>query len=106
MRPNESNTPTIERLKPRAKEKLKRPTMYVVVVHNDPITPRTFVVDVLRDFFFKTEVEAKRIMLLAHNFGVGVVAKFSLEIAESKASQVNEHARQFGFPLLFSIEEE
>lgn len=80
--------------------------MYVVVVHNDPFTPRSFVVEVLRRYFNKTEPEATRIMLLAHNFGIGVVAKFSHDIAESKAKQVNEYAQLSGYPLHFSVEEE
>lgn len=95
-----------ERITERAHQKIKRPSMYVVVVHNDPITPRAFVVQVLKKYFHKQETEATRIMLLAHNFGVGVVAKYSHEIAEIKAKQVNEYARLSGYPLHFSIEEE
>jgi ATP-dependent Clp protease adaptor protein ClpS len=88
------------------KMKVKRPSFFVVVVHNDPFTPRFFVVEVLKRFFNKAEPEANRIMLLAHNYGVGVVAKYSREIAESKAKQVNEYAKLAGFPLHFSSEDE
>ena len=86
--------------------KLKRPSFFVVVVHNDPFTPRHFVVAVLKRYFDKNEDEAIRIMMLAHNFGVGVVAKFSRDIAEAKAQQVNEFARESGYPLFFSVEDE
>ncbi len=93
-------------IRERTKPKAKRPSFYVVVVHNDPFTPRAFVVEVLKNFFGKAEPEAHRIMLLAHNYGVGVVAKFSREIAETKTAQVNEYARTAGYPLFFSTEEE
>lgn len=93
-------------IRERAKKKTKRPSFYVVVVHNDPFTPRSFVVEVLKRFFDKHESEANRIMLLAHNFGVGVVSKYTHEIAESKARQVNEFSRTSGYPLYFSVEED
>lgn len=103
-RVNEAGPIVIDRVKP--KNKIARPVFYVVVVHNDPVTPRGFVVEVLRRYFDKPEPEAKRIMLLAHNFGVGVVAKYPKDIAETKAKQVNEFCRDSGFPLYFSMEEE
>ena len=88
------------------KPKIAKPSFYVIVVHNDPVTPRGFVIEVLRRFFDKGEPEAKRIMLLAHNFGVGVVGKFTREIAETKSKQVNTFCRESGFPLYFTTEEE
>lgn len=90
----------------KSKPKIAKPSFYVIVVHNDPVTPRGFVIEVLRRFFDKPEVEAKRIMLLAHNYGVGVVGKFTREIAETKSKQVNQFCRDSGFPLYFTIEEE
>ena len=92
--------------KTKSKPKVAKPSFYVVVVHNDPVTPRDFVVEVLRRYFDKGESEAKRIMLLAHNYGIGVVAKYSRDIAETKAKIVNQFCRDSGFPLYFSIEEE
>lgn len=95
---------TIDKVSPR--HKIKRPSFYVVVVHNDPYTPRTFVVQVLKKYFGKNEQQATQIMLLAHNYGVGVVEKFSNDIAEAKAKQVNEYCRDQGYPLHFSVEDE
>lgn len=96
----------IEILRPKTKPKIKKPTMYVVVVHNDPVTPRWFVVEVLKRFFDKQEPEANRIMLLAHNYGVGVVVKLPKDLAETKTKQVNEAVRATGYPLQFTTEEE
>ena len=89
----------------KVEEKTKKPSMYVVVLHNDPITPRAFVVVVLKKHFNKTEEDATRIMLLAHNHGVGAVAIFSFEIAETKVAMANAFAEAEGFPLHFSVQD-
>jgi ATP-dependent Clp protease adaptor protein ClpS len=86
-------------------ERLKTPAMYAVVVHNDPFTPRTFVVEVLRRVFQKSEEQAKHIMLTAHTTGHGVVAVYSREVAETKAAQANTYSHEQGMLLIFSIEE-
>lgn len=101
-----SGAGVIDRLRPKVKPKIKKPTFYVVVVHNDPFTPRWFVVEILKRFFDKEEPEANRIMLLAHNFGVGVVVKLPKDLAESKTKKVNESIRETGYPLTFSVQEE
>ena len=101
-----SESYTIIEIAKKPKEKLKRPSMYVVVLHDDPFTPRGFVVTVLRKFFSKTEEDATRIMLLAHNFGVGAVATYTFEVAETKTFAANKYAIDQGYPLSFSIQDE
>ena len=96
----------IDSTETRTRPNLEKPKFYVIVVHNDPITPRQFVVDVLKRFFDKSEPESTKIMLLAHNFGVGVVVKLPRDLAETKAKQVNDSVRETGYPLLFTVEEE
>ncbi len=90
----------------RTSEKTKRPAMYVVFVHNDPFTPRGFVVEVLRRFFGKTEEQASKIMLTAHTQGMGAAGIYTKEISESKAETANKHSRDQGHPLTFSVQEE
>lgn len=90
----------------RTSGKTKRPLMYVVFVHNDPYTPRQFVVDVLKRYFQKDETQATKIMLTAHTKGMGAVAVYTHEIAEMRASQANSFARSQGHPLNFSVQEE
>jgi ATP-dependent Clp protease adaptor protein ClpS len=85
---------------------ITRPSFYVVLIHNDPVTPRRFVLEVLERFFEKPENEATKILALARNFGTGVVGKYTFEIAETKASQVNDYSRESGYPLFFSVEKE
>jgi ATP-dependent Clp protease adaptor protein ClpS len=106
--PNRPSSETLNKTRKRIdpKGRLKRPSFYVVLVHDDPVTPGPFVVDVLQRFFHKPQTEASRIIALAQNFGSGVVGKFTFEIAETKAHVVNEYAREAGYPLFFSVEEE
>lgn len=80
--------------------------MYCVVLHNDSMTPRGFVVTALKACFGKTLREAELIMMEAHEKGHAVVAKFTREIAETKASKANEYSVKHGYVLLFTAEQE
>jgi ATP-dependent Clp protease adaptor protein ClpS len=94
--------------KPKAREKLKtaRPPLYKVILVNDDFTPRDFVVRVLKAEFRTTEDQAYRIMITAHTKGACVIAVFTREVAEDKATRATEMARNEGFPLLFTTEPE
>ena len=56
----------------RPKEKLKRPALYKVLLHNDDYTTMEFVVAILRSIFHLSETDATAIMLHIHERGVGV----------------------------------
>lgn len=86
------------------KPRLKRPPMYKVVMLNDDYTPMDFVVEVLEMFFSMTREQATRIMLQVHTQGKAVCGVFSRDIAETKAAQVNQYARENQHPLLCEIE--
>jgi ATP-dependent Clp protease adaptor protein ClpS len=88
------------------REKLKKPPLYKVLIHNDDFTTMEFVVVVLRDIFNRPEGEAFRIMLQVHMEGVGVAGVYTYEIAQMKAEKATSLARENEFPLLFTIEEE
>jgi len=90
----------------RTRSKVARPPLHKVILLNDDYTPREFVVRVLKAEFRITEDQAHRIMITAHTRGSCVVAVFTREIAEAKASRATEMARQEGFPLLFTTEPE
>ena len=47
-----------------------------------------------------------RVMMTAHQRGACVVATYTRDIAESKASEANDMARSAGHPLEFSTEPE
>lgn len=86
--------------------KTERPRLHKVILVNDDFTPRAFVVRVLKAEFRLTEPQAHRVMLTAHRRGVCVVAVFTREIAEAKATNATDMARKEGYPLLFTTEPE
>jgi ATP-dependent Clp protease adaptor protein ClpS len=90
----------------RPSEKLKHPPMHIVFVHNDPYTPREFVVEVLMRFFQKTAEQAIKVMMAAHTKGMSAAGTYTKEIAETKAAAANSFCRAEGRPLHFSIQEE
>jgi len=86
--------------------KTAKPPLHKVILLNDDYTPREFVVRLLKAEFRVPEAQAGVIMLTAHTKGACVVAVFTKEIAEEKATRATDYARQNGFPLLFSTEPE
>ncbi len=94
--------------KPRAIIKLEteRPKLHKVILVNDDYTPRDFVVRVLKAEFRMSESQAHQVMITAHQRGVCVVAVFTKDIAESKATNATDAARKKGYPLLFTTEPE
>ena len=91
-------------VKPRAK--VKKPSMYKVLMLNDDYTPMEFVVHVLERYFSKSTEEATRIMLHVHQKGVGVCGVFTFEVAETKVNQTMELARKNQHPLQCTVEKE
>ena len=86
--------------------KVERPKLHKVILVNDDYTPRHFVVTVLRGEFRMSEEQAQRVMMTAHQRGVCVVAVFTRDIAEEKATTATDAARRKGYPLLFTTEPE
>jgi ATP-dependent Clp protease adaptor protein ClpS len=87
-----------------AKPRLKRPSLYKVLMLNDDYTPMEFVVETLEQFFYMNREQATRVMLTVHTAGKAVCGIFTKDIAETKAAQVNQHARDNEHPLLCEIE--
>ncbi len=83
----------------RPKIQVRHPNMYRVLLLNDDYTPMEFVVSVLKKYFNKDPQEATRIMLHVHQHGVGECGVFTYEIAETKVTQVMDHARKHQHPL-------
>lgn len=89
-----------------SKQKLEKPPLYKVLLHNDDYTTMDFVVFILETVFHKSEADAYKIMLAVHQQGVGVAGVYTYEIAEAKVSKVVELAQAQEFPLLCTMEEE
>jgi ATP-dependent Clp protease adaptor protein ClpS len=84
-------------------KKVERPPLYEVLLHNDDYTTQEFVVYVLMKYFQHDGVTAKKIMLHVHTKGIGVAGIFPFEIAETKAHQVVQFAREHEMPLQTSL---
>lgn len=85
------------------KHKVERPPLYEVLLHNDDYTTQEFVVYVLMKFFQHDAVTARKIMLHVHTKGIGVAGVFPFDIAETKAHQVMQFAREHEMPLQTSV---
>src|SRR5215470_6626598 len=94
--------------KPRTqvRTKVERPRLYKVILVNDDFTPREFVVFVLKAEFRMTEDQAHKVMITAHRLGSCVVAVFTKDVAETKATRATDAGRAKGYPLLFTTEPE
>lgn len=86
-----------------ADPELKKPRKYAVIMLNDDYTPMDFVVEVLQGYFAKTAEQATQIMLTVHTQGHAVCAIYTRDIAETKASIVNQYARECQHPLICEI---
>jgi ATP-dependent Clp protease adaptor protein ClpS len=92
--------------KTESKEKLERPPLYRVLLHNDHFTTMEFVVFVLQTIFGHSEGDAIRIMLNVHKLGVGLAGVYTYEVAEMKVEKVTSLAQANEFPLLCTMEED
>jgi ATP-dependent Clp protease adaptor protein ClpS len=92
--------------KTKARPRTARPRLHKVILLNDDYTPREFVVTVLKGVFRMSEDQAYRVMMTAHRRGACVVAIYTKDVAETKASQGTEAGRAKGYPLMFTTEPE
>ena len=99
-------TDIVEKPRIKLKPKVERPRLHKVILLNDDFTPREFVVTVLKGEFHMSEDQAHRVMITAHQKGVCVVAVFTRDIAETKATRATEAGRRMGYPLRFETEPE
>ena len=100
-----SNTPDIE-LVVEIRQKLKKPSLYKVIMLNDDYTPMEFVIHVLQMYFRKSQEEATKIMLHVHQRGIGICGIYTREVAETKVKQVMAVARKSQHPLRLKLEKE
>ena len=100
------NPDTVLKPRTRIKPKVERPKLHKVILVNDDFTPREFVVRVLKAEFRTSEDQAYRIMITAHQKGVCVVAVFTKDVAETKATRATDAGKAAGYPLLFTTEPE
>ena len=90
----------------RNEQKLERPRMWRVLLHNDDYTTQEFVVWVLETVFRKGRAEAFTIMMSVHRSGLGVAGVYTHDVAETKLKTTKQMAEQQEFPLLVTMEPE
>jgi len=88
------------------RQKVDKPRLFKVLLHNDNYTTMEFVVLVLMRVFHKGEAEAVQIMLDVHRKGIGLAGLYQREIAETKVQRVLQMARQAKYPLMCTMEPE
>ena len=90
----------------RNEEKLERPRMWRVLLHNDDYTTQEFVVFVLETVFRKGRAEAFTIMMSVHRSGIGIAGVYTRDVAETKVQTTRQMAEEQEFPLLVTMEPE
>ncbi len=85
---------------------IKEPSLFAVFLLNDDFTTQDFVVQVLTQFFYKSESDAFTLMLEVHNKGRAKVGVFTKDVAETKVYLVHQAAKENNFPLKCTLEEE
>jgi len=85
---------------------LKHPKKYKVFILNDDYTSMEFVIEILMSVFHKTHLQAESIMLEVHKKERGLCGVYTHEIAETKVVEVTKRAKNNGFPLKATMEEE
>lgn len=101
-----AQTGTTTRTRTKVLTKTERPRLHKVILINDDYTPREFVVMVLMAEFRMSESQAFKVMITAHRRGVCVVAVYTKDVAETKATRATDAGRAKGYPLLFTTEPE
>jgi ATP-dependent Clp protease adaptor protein ClpS len=87
-------------------KRTQKPSLYKVLMLNDDYTPMEFVVHVLQRFFGKSQEDATAIMLQVHHTGAGLCGVYTLEVAETKVTQVMAFGRRHQHPLQCTLEKE
>jgi ATP-dependent Clp protease adaptor protein ClpS len=79
---------------------------FLILIHNDDVTPYDYVILVLRTVFQLSAEMAEHITWIAHNEGVARVVTRPRNEAQRLVNAAHAAARQDGFPLRFSLERE
>jgi ATP-dependent Clp protease adaptor protein ClpS len=85
---------------------ISEPKRWKVIILNDDTTPMEFVVSLLMETFKHTQETSERVMMDIHTTGSGIAGVYSFEIAEAKAVEATNQARNQAYPLQIKLEEE
>ena len=88
-----------ESVKEQTKRRAKLPKQYQVLIYNDDFTPMDFVVEVLMEIFDKEEQAAVALMMSIHRGSSAVAGIYPRDIAQTKAAEAMQWAREEKYPL-------
>lgn len=97
---------TILEKKKQSISKYKAPGKFKVIICNDDVTTVEFVISLLMMVFKHDQETAAKITYQIHQEGSAVAAVYAYEIAEQKALDATNIARNNGFPLIVKVEPE
>jgi ATP-dependent Clp protease adaptor protein ClpS len=84
--------------------KVKRPSMWHIVLYNDDYTPMDFVDFVLKTIFHMPTLDALALTLAVHTKGKGIAGTYTFEVAEQKQYEVLSMAKVEEHPLRVEVE--
>jgi ATP-dependent Clp protease adaptor protein ClpS len=87
-------------------EKVTLESRYLILIHNDEVTPYDYVIRTLERIFLLSEEMADHIATTAHHEGTAVVMVRPRNEAERLIKLAHSRARLDGYPLTFSMEQE
>ena len=85
--------------------KIKFPSMFAVILHNDDLTTMDCVVDILIKIFHMDSVSATALMMQVHEEGEAIAGVYTFDIASTKKIQSEKYAASKYFPLRLSLRE-
>ena len=89
------------------KEKLKPPSKYKIIYHNDDKTPMQLVTMSLMDIYGHDAKTAQMLMIRVHEGGRAVVKdNLSKEVGETKIAKTKQFFLAFGFDLKCTLEQQ
>ncbi len=88
-----------ESAREQTRERIKIPRQYQVLIYNDDFTPMEFVVEVLIRIFGKDADSAVTLMMSIHKGNYAVAGVYPKDIAQTKATEAEQWAREEGYPL-------
>lgn len=86
--------------------RIDEPHRYKVIFHNDNVTTMDFVIMVLVTVFRLKPNIATALMLQVHHKGSAVVGTYTYDIAVTRRTKAIAMARDEGFPLNITVEQE
>jgi ATP-dependent Clp protease adaptor protein ClpS len=84
--------------------KIKRPSLWNIVLYNNDYSPMDFVEFVLKTVFHISTLDALALTLAVHTKGKGIAGTYTFEVAEEKQSEVLLMAKIEEHPLRVEVE--